>query len=304
MNKTWAGLGNWAELETVHCELFQKTWASEAEFREAQANGTLDQNVPYGMTEEEIAALANGTLKRVEAFTLNSGDGWTWSRSNLPGGADGKYYTYFVVEEPGDYYTVTYSPQVHEGTITVTNTTEKKPTEIQVNKQWFNHLAESTDAPTGTDSVEFTLYRIAQVDGQPVEGQTEYGPFYLTKAGNWTWNSKTAGLELLAKEYKEDQTYTYSYYVQEIVPDPENAGYKATYGIVDDMAGESPTVIIKDELAPIQSGTRRIRNTLDSPKYQLPQTGGTGTVPLRLAGLTLALTAACLLHRKRKTRPQ
>lgn len=304
VKKEWAGLKNWADLETVNCELFQKTWASQAEFQAAQENAPLDYHVTYGMTEEQIAALANGTLKRVEAFTLNSGDGWTWSKSNLPGGADGKYYTYFVVEEPSDYYTVTYSPQVHDGVITVTNTTEKKPTEIQVNKQWFNHLAESTDAPTGTDSVEFTLYRIAQVDGQPVEGQTEYGPFSLTKVGNWKWDSTTAGLKLLAMEYINGQTYTYSYYVQEIVPDPEKAGYKATYGIVDDMAGGSPTVIIKDELTPIQSGTLVIRNTLDSPKYQLPQTGGTGTAPLRLAGLTLALTAACLLHRKRKTRPQ
>lgn len=302
VKKEWAGLKNWADLETVNCELFQKTWASQAEFQAAQASGTLDQNVTYGMTDADIAALANGTLKRVQAFTLNSGDGWTWTKSNLPGGADGKYYTYFVVEQPSDYYTVTYSPQVHSGEITVTNTTTEKPTEIQVNKQWFNHLDTSTDAPTGTDSVEFTLYRIAQVNGQPVEGQTEYGPYSLTKTGNWTWNSTAAGLKLLAMEYKEGQTYTYSYYVQEIVPG--NAGYKATYGIVADMAGDSPTVIIKDELTPIQSGTLVIRNTLDSPKYQLPQTGGTGTAPLRLAGLTLALTAACLLHRKRKTRPQ
>lgn len=302
VKKTWAGLGNWDDLATVNCELFQKTWASEAEFQAAQENAPLNYGVTYDMTEEQIAALANGTLKRVQKFTLNSGDNWTWSMSNLPGGANGQYYTYFVVEEPGDY-TVTYTPQVHEGTITVTNTTEKKPTEIQVNKQWFNHLGESTVAPTGTDSVDFTLYRIAQV-GDTSEAPTTVGTYQVTSVGNWTWNSTTAGLKLLAMEYKEGQTYTYSYYVQEIVPDPENAGYKATYGIVDDMAGESPTVIIKDELTPIQSGTLVIRNTLDSPKYQLPQTGGTGTAPLRLAGLTLALTAACLLHRKRKTRPQ
>lgn len=301
VNKIWAGLGNWAELETVNCELFQKTWASQAEFQAAQENAPLDYGVTYDMTEEAITALANGTLKRVQKFTLNSGDNWTWSKSNLPGGADGKYYTYFVVEEPGDYI-VAYSPQVHSGEITVTNTTTEKPTEIQVNKQWFNHLDEDITASTTNDSVVFTLYRIAQVGGQPVGEPTKYGPYYLTRADSWTWNSTAAGLDLLAMEYIDGQTYTYSYYVQETIP--ENAGYKATYGIVDDMAGDSPTVIIKDELAPIQSGTLVIRNTLDSPKYQLPQTGGTGTAPLRLAGLTLALTAACLLHRKRKTRPQ
>ena len=302
VNKTWAGLGE-MENTSVNFKLIRKAWESQEAF---QASGGADTYSDYGvkfeMTAEQIAALESGTLFLEGEYTLTKNGGWTWTKSNLPGGADGKYYTYFVVEQPGDYYTATYTPQVHDGVITVTNITEKKPTEIQVNKQWFNHLDTSTDAPTGTDSVEFTLYRIAQVDGQPVEGQTEYGPFYLTKAGNWTWNSKTAGLNLLAMEYIDGHAYTYSYYVQETIP--ENAGYKATYGIVDDMAGESPTVIIKDELALIQSGTLVIRNTLDSPKYQLPQTGGTGTAPLRLAGLILALTAACLLHRKRKTRPQ
>lgn len=302
VKKTWAGLGNLDKLETVNCELFRKAWASEAEFQAAQENAPLDYGVTYGMTEEQIAALANGTLKRMVAFTLNSGDNWTWSKSNLPGGADGKYYTYFVVEEPSDYYAVTYSPQVHSGEITVTNTTEKKPTEIQVNKQWFNHLDKDITASTTNDSVEFKLFRIAQVDGQPVEGQTEYGPYYLTKTGNWTWNSKTAGLDLLAKEYKENKTYTYTYSIQEIVP--EKAGYTATYWGGENLPENWSGVTFSAELTPIQSGTLVIRNTLDSPKYQLPQTGGTGTAPLRLAGLTLALTAACLLHRKRKTRPQ
>ena len=293
MNKTWAGLKNWAELETVNFKLIRKVWDHEPTEEERNPQENLDYYAdlsPYPDLELE------------GEYTLTKDGGWTWRKSDLPGGADGKYYTYFVVEEPSDYYIVTYSPQVHSGEITVTNTTTEKPTEIQVNKQWFNHLDKDITASTTNDSVEFKLFRIAQVDGQPVEGQTEYGPYYLTKAGNWTWNSTTAGLKLLAMEYINGQAYTYSYYVQETIP--ENAGYKATYGIVDDMAGDLPTVIIKDELAPIQSGTLVIRNTLDSPKYQLPQTGGTGTAPLRLAGLTLALTAACLLHRKRKTRPQ
>lgn len=302
VKKEWAGLGNWANLETVHCELFQKTWASEAEFQAAQENAPLDYNVIYGMEDADIATLAGGTLKRMEAFTLNSGDHWTWSRSGLPAGSvDGKYYTYFVVEQPGEY-TVTYTPQVHEGEITVTNTTEKKPTEIQVNKQWFNHLGESTVAPTGTDSVDFTLYRIAKVGDGASEAPTPVGTYQVTRAGNWKWDSKSAGLKLLAMEYIDGQTYTYSYYVQETLP--ENAGYTATYGSAETPPDDLSSVECSNELAPIQSGTLVIRNTLDSPKYQLPQTGGTGTAPLRLAGLTLALTAACLLHRKRKTRPQ
>ena len=302
MKKVWAGLGNWDELETVNCELFQKTWASQAEFQAAQGNAPLDYGQTYGMTDEAIAALAGGTLKRMDTFTLNSADDWTWSKSGLPAGsADGKYYTYFVVEEHQEF-TTTYTPQVRGGEITVTNTTEKKPTKIQVNKQWFNHLGQDITASTTQDRVEFKLYRHTQVDGQPVEGQTEYGPYQLTKTGNWTWNSKAAGLNLLAMEYKDNQTYTYSYYVQETIPG--NAGYKATYGSAETPPDDLSGVECSTELAPIQSGTLVIRNTLDSPKYQLPQTGGTGTAPLRLAGLTLALTAACLLHRKRKTRPQ
>lgn len=292
VNKIWAGLGE-MENTSVNFKLIRKAWDNKP----TEEERNTPENLAY---DADLSQYSN--LELVGEYTLTKNGGWTWSKPNLPGGADGKYYTYFVVEEPGDYYTATYTPQVHEGTITVTNTTTEKPTEIQVNKQWFNHLDEDITDSTTNDSVQFKLCRIAQVDGQPVEGQTEYGPFSLTKAGNWTWNSTAAGLNLLAMEYKDGHAYTYSYYVQEIVP--ENAGYTATYWGGENLPENWSGVNFSTELTPIQSGTLVIRNTLDSPKYQLPQTGGTGTAPLRLAGLTLALTAACLLHRKRKTRPQ
>jgi len=292
VNKIWAGLGE-MENTSVNFKLIRKAWDNKP----TEEERNTPENLAY---DADLSQYSN--LELVGEYTLTKEGGWTWSKSDLPGGADGKYYTYFVVEQPSDYYTVTYTPQVHEGEITVTNTTEKKPTEIQVNKQWLNHLDEDITASTTNDSVEFKLYRIAKVDGQPVEGQTEYGPYYLTKVDSWKWNSEAAGLKFLAMEYKDGQRYTYSYYVQEIVP--ENAGYTATYWGGDTLPENWSGVTFSTELTPIQSGTLVIRNTLESPKYQLPQTGGTGTAPLRLAGLTLALTAACLLHRKRKTRPQ
>ena len=292
VKKDWKGLGNWADLEKVNFKLIRRAWDNKP----TEEERNTQENLAY---DADLSQYSN--LELVGEYTLTKNGGWTWSRSDLPGGADGKYYTYFVVEQPGEY-TVTYSPQVHDGTITVTNTTEKKPTEIKVNKQWFNHLAEDITASTTNDSVQFKLCRIAKVDGQTVGEPTEYGPYSLTKADNWTWNSTTAGLKLLAMEYIDGQTYTYTYSIQEIVP--ENAGYTATYWGGENLPENWSTVNFSAELAPIQSGTLVIRNTLDSPKYQLPQTGGTGTAPLRLAGLTLALTAACLLHRKRKTRPQ
>ena len=293
VNKTWAGLDNWADLEKVNFKLIRRAW--EHEPTEEERN--TPENLAY---DADLSQYSN--LELVGEYILTKEGGWTWSKSDLPGGADGKYYTYFVVEQPGEY-TVTYSPQVHEGTITVTNTTTEKPTEIQVNKQWFNHLDEDITASTTNDSVEFKLYRIAKVGDGASETPTLVGTYQVTRADSWTWKSKDVpGLDLLAMEYKDGQRYTYSYSIQEIVP--ENAGYTATY-----WGGENPpenwsTVNFSTELTPIQSGTLVIRNTLDSPKYELPQTGGTGTAPLRLAGLTLALTAACLLHRKRKTRPQ
>ena len=287
VKKDWAGLGNWAELETVNFKLIRKVWDHEPTEGERNPQENLDYYADLNHYPD---------LELVGEYTLEKATGWTWSKSDLPGGADGKYYTYFVVEEPSDYYTVTYSPQVHSGEITVTNTTEKKPTEIQVNKQWLNHLGEDITASTTNDSVEFKLYRIAQVGDGASETPTLVGTYQVTRDDSWTWKSKDVpGLDLLAKEYIEGKTYTYTYSIQEIVPG--NAGYIATYWGGENLPENWSGVTFSAELTPIQSGTLVIRNTLESPKYQLPQTGGTGTAPLRLAGLTLALTAACLLHR-------
>ena len=291
VNKTWAGLENWKNLETVNCELFQKTWASEAEFQAAQENAPLDYNVTYGMTEEAITALAGGTLKRMEAFTLNSGDNWTWSKSNLPAGADGKYYTYFVVEQPGDY-TVTYSPQVHDGTITVTNTTTQRPTDIGVDKKWFSFWGDDMTA-SRTGSVPFDLYRVATPEGGAAQAAEKIGTFSVSQTGNWTWSSKNEPLlpdGLLKEEYKAlaegepKVKVTYTYYIQELV---------------DENATEKYTVDYENNDG-ISQGTITMKNTLESPKFELPQTGGPGTRTYALAGVALCLLAVTGLACKRR----
>lgn len=78
---------------------------------------------------------------------------------------------------------------------------------------------------------------------------------------------------------------TYYYYIEEVsVPN-----YDTSY---DNNGG-------------IQSGTITVTNkAMDTPEYQLPETGGGGTIPYTLGGLLLMAIAGCFLlynqskHRK------
>lgn len=318
VKKQWEGLGS-LDTESVSFELFQKEWKNKEDFTKAMAGDYSAHGVTFGMTDEDIAKLENGTLTRLGTYSLNLGDGWTWSSIaeglTLHSSINGRYYTYFIVEQPGDF-TTTYTPEVSSGTITVTNTTEKKPTRIQVDKQWFDYFGKDANYTVNVDEVEFELYRVAYVGENQMGEPVLVGTYKVTKTGNWTWNSDDEPTlkdnPLPAKEYKVEsegesdepvgKTYIYSYYIREIRP--ENAGYSVRYWSGKAMLDDSSMLEFSDKPNPITSGIFIIRNTLESPKYQLPQTGGTGAAPLRLAGLTLALTAACLLHRKRKTRPQ
>ncbi len=314
VTKQWKGLGS-LDTQSVSFELFQKEWSDKEACSSAKAGEYNAHGVMFGMTDEAIAELENGTLKRLGTYSLNLGDGWTWSSAaaglTLHSSINGRYYTYFIVEQPGDF-TTTYTPEVSSGTITVTNTTEKKPTCIQVDKQWFDYFGEDANNTVNIDKVEFELYRVAYVEGVQIGNHELVGTYEVTKTGNWIWNSNDEPTlkdnPLLAMEYKVEsegesdepvgKTYTYSYYIREELP--ENAGYTVKYWSGEAMLDDSSMLVFSDELNPITSGIFIMRNTLDSPKYELPQTGGSGTAGIRLAGLALILSAALFLARKRR----
>ena len=115
------------------------------------------------------------------------------------------------------------------------------------------------------------------------EGGTSTAPtgikqytFTITHVGGWSWRS--TDLPKTGKD-SEGNTIYYSYYVQE----KPVANYTTEY---ENNSG-------------IASGTITIKNTAnENPSYELPETGGTGTIWYTLGGLLLSMAAVYLLYKK------
>lgn len=255
-----------------------------------------DLKYPEGLTYDALPA----GCEVVEEGNLTAENDWTWSKDGLIKEYNGKWYAYFVVEQPGDDYTTEYSSGVTGGTITVTNTITKKPTTIWVEKQWFDYFGKEANNQQG--EVRFELYKVAHVGEKASEPEKVGVCYTLSQSGNWKWDSKTAGLDLLAEEWTNENgqqvKVTYTYYVVELVDG--NAAEKFTIAYSYDNGKN----FVESNTTGISSGTIIIKNTLPSPEYELPATGGAGTLAYTLAGLTLTLTAALTLTATtRKKRP-
>lgn len=292
VEKQWEGLGSLDTTE-VNFQLIRKEWATA---QQAAAASGSHPDVRYGMTEEELAQVEGGTLKLMGTYQLTEANGWKWASSSDPAlvlysNSNGRFYTYFIVEEPGNYQ-IAYSGETQTGTLTVTNTTEKKPTAIQVEKKWFSYFGDDLTV-SRTGSVSFELHRIGKLEDGTQLSEDNLGTFTISQAGNWKWGSDREPLlpdGLLAEEYTLVQSLgqkakvTYTYFVTEKV---------------DPNAAEHFTVEY-DNNDGITEGTVTMKNTLESPKYSLPQTGGRGTVGYTLAGIVLCLGAAIGLTQKRR----
>lgn len=288
VNKAWTA-DNPGEYTSVMFKLIRKEWDHNPSSEELQTHVELayGEELPAGYTLEG-------------EYTLTKDSNWTWSSGNtLFREYNGKWYTYFIIEQPGDYI-VSDSGQVSGGTITVTNTITKKPTTIQVEKQWFDYFGKEANNQQG--EVRFELYKVAHVGEKASEPEKVGECYTLSQLGNWKWDSKTAGLYLLAEELKTENgqkvEVTYTYYVVELVD--ENATEKFTIA----YSYDGGKTFVESNTTGIPSGTIIIKNTLPSPEYELPATGGAGTLAYTLAGLTLTLTAALTLTATtRKKRP-
>lgn len=292
VEKKWEGLDN-LENSEVRFKLIRKQWDTR---QEALAATGEHPTVRYDMTAEEIAQLESGTLALIGDYTLTADGGWQWSSTSdqnltLYSEYNGKYYTYFVVEEPGDFQTA-YSSELSSGTITVTNTITQRPTDIEVDKKWFSFWGDDMTA-SRTGSVSFDLYRVATPEGGAAQAAEKIGTFSVSQTGNWTWSSKNEPLlpdGLLKEEYKAlaegepKVKVTYTYYIQELV---------------DENATEKYTVDYENNDG-ISQGTITMKNTLESPKFEFPQTGGPGTRTYALAGAVLCLMAVTGLACKRR----
>ena len=157
--------------------------------------------------------------------------------------------------------------------LTVKNTYNR----LTVQKYWLNASNNQTanEADIPQKSIRVQLYR--HKAGQPPEAYEAYGtPVELSKTNNWshTWE----GTAIPAKDEKGEDWF---YSVKEL----DTGLWKTTYSPNNDTD--------------IQKGSIYITNTIYS-SYELPSTGGMGTVPFAAVGGMLTVGAALLLAKRKK----
>ena len=135
-------------------------------------------------------------------------------------------------------------------------------------------------------SITVTTLSQATIPTDPESGDTEstwIQTVTLSKDNDWSYTF--TNLPLTGTD-ESGNAVTYYYYIEE-VPVPN---YDTSY---DNNGG-------------IQSGTITVTNkAMDTPEYQLPETGGGGTIPYTLGGLLLMAIAGCfLLYNQSKRRKE
>ena len=190
-----------------------------------------------------------------------------------------KYQEFIGAEAVQDGATTVQAENVTFGTTTGATTLTVKNTynRLTVTKTWLNasnnQTADEDDIPQ--ESIRVQLYR--HKAGQPPEAYEAYGtPVELSKTNTWshTWE----GTAIPAKDEKGEDWY---YSVQEL----DTGLWKTTYSANNENG--------------IQTGNIYITNTIYS-SYELPSTGGMGTVPFAAVGGMLTVGAALLLAKRKK----
>lgn len=211
----------------------------------------------------------------VQTKTLTKGDGnnWKWKVTKLDPNA--KYY---VVEEPTvKGFEVSYSHSVTRpaspgDTVIVTNTQKSTKTTLEVVKKWLNTDGMELKDNLPADSIIVQLYKLNVKTGklEEVVGKT----LPLNESNGWTG---------IFTDLEPDGQYT----VKEVsVPD----GYTVSYSVNE------------DEVV-VPGATITVTNRKNSPGYELPATGSTGTAPYTAAGAVL-MGAALVGGYRRKRRQE
>lgn len=317
---TASSAGNAATFENTELTEIEakKTWGGSAEATDwpAGMSVTFQINQYKGETEQDgftTAAAANGNDTSV---TISSQETKTWT--NLP-----KYYldeqnqvqpyTYKVVEtamldnntaltDYRTFYTVTGEGPGENGLVTIDNT--PKTISIKVTKQWTRNNVSVTDK----ESISYALYKAGSENqitvnqdqlrannGSAVVGQIKY------ESNSWQTItiSNLPMYERVVTTEDETTTVTYcliSYYVVET-----DAAADAGYVLATEYSTDGGTTKTTDIGAAVNTNnaTITIINT-ETAGVELPSTGGTGTLPYTLTGLTLLLGASLWLLRRRR----
>lgn len=275
VGKQWIG-STWDNYEYVECELIRSaTQASEGQF-------------PAGYEVIKLAKGADGAYAPSDTgdatFKLNGLDKITIK--DLPNGNSKNLTYYYYVRElsykPNGEAAVTVDENCPfdpiyfgngastDGEITITNSSA-----LKVVKEWHR------GTPAAGTEINVDLYRSTVNAITLPEGAEKIGTIALNADSDWAWESSTDA-ELNAKIIKtDDDGNTYYYYAVE-TNCPE--GYSVSVNHTN------------------STGIITIVNTKDveDTGAHLPETGGDGTVPYKIAGAAIACTAVVLLATKRR----
>jgi LPXTG-motif cell wall-anchored protein len=256
-------------------------------------------NVTVSKIEETPSENANGdsdeNLKTnlYGTYTVSDTDGWKKTITNLPKtgkNADGVkvYYSYYVEENPVAGYDSTCNhgtkgSAVSMGKIKIENRKNNEVfTSLTVNKSWINSSGEKIENPEES-KITFLLYRVSTPTSGTKEekGVEQVSSYSIYASDGWT----TTLTDLPANKIENGVvTAEYSYYVEETTR-LEDYDSTCNFGDINNTTIDSETAIT------IQNKRKAV--------YELPETGGNGTLPYAAGGVLLALSVGILLYRRK-----
>ena len=237
--------------------------------------GRRDENYPLSAT---VTLLQNGRPYG-SPVTLNGANSWTYTWDNLPYSMNGELVDYSVEEVPIPGYESTFEIQDNMNTddraLILTLTNKWKPSKIPVEVKKADVLFPSKLLP----GAQFDVYAVDSVaaDRQQIPG-TDYTGILQTQL--------TIPQTGTVWEFEAGEIYCL---VETVAPD----GYN--------LLTETLVIRVTEDVIEVLSGDDWLRpadHTLtitNKPGFNLPETGGNGTILYTLGGLLLITAAAILL---------
>jgi hypothetical protein len=212
-----------------------------------------------------------------ESYVLNEANNWTATVSDLPLGGivNGKYMEFaYTVQEADKVSGYDSEIEIVGSDVTIKNIKSDKKY-ITVNKEWYNAEGEMFDPAVG--SISFELWQKAtDSSGNVVDEAKALNELFTIEAPSWTKQIDVTDLPTVGTT-TDGQEVSYTYFVKEDAVSGFDTVYENNGGITDsDVDG---TIVIKNK---------------QQKSYELPMTGGRGTIGYTMAGGAMILLAVCL----------